>query len=233
MLAMTKILVIGDVHGHLDRMVELIQSDSFDFALQVGDFGAYLPTSNLSAIPEHRRHDLGQFASYYDAQKSIPVPTYFCKGNHEDFELLNRHIENPVLPNLFYVPNGQVLKIQGVCIGFLGGNFSTRWFDKPIPKNCQSQKILGYLRDYEIQAIKAHQSPIDILVTHEPSMAPEFTGDRKYGCEAVHEMIAAVQPKYAFSGHIHKYAQGTLGQTKCVALGAVNYNAPSTYILEI
>ena len=231
---MVKILVIGDVHGHLDRMVELLQSDTFDFALQVGDFGAYLSTSNLSAIPEHRRHDLGQFGQYYEAQKPIPVPTYFCKGNHEDFELLEKYVVNhEVLPNLFYVPNGQVMEIQGVRIGFLGGNFSAKWFDKPVPNKCQSQKILGYLRESEIQILKTNAGPIDILVTHEPSMAPQFSGDRPYGCQAVHDLIAAVQPKFAFSGHIHKYAEGTLGQTKCIALGAVNYNAPPTFTLKL
>src|SRR3989338_9262129 len=114
------------------------------------------------------------------------------------------------------------MEIQGVRIGFLGGNFSAKWFDKPVPNKCQSQKILGYLRESEIQILKTHAGPIDILVTHEPSMAPQFSGDRPYGCQAVHDLIAAVQPKFAFSGHIHKYAEGTLGQTKCIALGAVN-----------
>lgn len=232
---MPKILIIGDVHGNLDHMVELLQSDSFDFALQVGDFGAYLPTSNLSAIPEHRRDDLGDFGKYYKAQKSIPVPTYFCKGNHEDFELLEKHVINrEISPNLFYVPNGQVLEIQGVRIGFLGGNFSSKWFDRPMPnKGSQSQKILGYLRKSEIQRLTNYTGSIDILITHEPSLAPKFTGDRKYGCQVVHDLIATVQPKFAFSGHIHKYAEGTLGQTKCIALGAINYNDKSVYTLTI
>lgn len=78
---------------------------------------------------------MGDFGKYYKTQKSIPVPTYFCKGNHEDFEFLENHVGNrEVLPNLFYVPNGQVHEIQRVNIGFLGANFSSRWFDRPVPK---------------------------------------------------------------------------------------------------
>ena len=230
---MPNILVFGDVHGHLDTMIKAIDQGT-DFVLQVGDFGAYLPTSNLSALPPHRRTDLGQFSEYFESQKSFPVPTYFCKGNHEDFDLLAKY-ENgdAIIPNLYYVPNGKVIEIQGVRIGFLGGNFSSRWFDQPIPNKCQSQKILGYLRKSEIDLLKAYVGKIDILVTHEPSFAPQFTGNRKYGCAAIQDLIETVQPAFAFSGHIHKYAEGSVGRTKCIALGAVNYQGRSVYQLSI
>ncbi|HBF11853.1 MAG TPA: hypothetical protein DDW49_00435 [Deltaproteobacteria bacterium] len=127
---MPKILIFGDVHGHLDTMIGAI-TPGIDFVLQVGDFGAYLPTGNLSALPSHRRTELG------------------------------------------------------------------------------------------------------VLVTHEPSFAPQFTGDRKYGCAAIHDLIETIQPTFAFSGHIHKYAEGTIGRTKCIALGAVHYQGRSGYELEI
>lgn len=223
---MNRIAVFGDVHGHLDKMIEMMNVDEIDFAIQVGDFGAYLPTSNLSAIPKHHRNDLGQFGEYFKVQKPFPVPTYFCKGNHEDFELLARYeTKREVLPNLFYVSNGLVLEIQGLHIAFLGGNFSSKWFNKSVPNKCQSQKILGYLRQKEINEIKSHRGNIDILITHEPSFGPQFRGDQKYGCQAIHDLIENIQPTYAFSGHIHKYAEGTVGRTKCIALGAVNYNS--------
>jgi len=81
-----------------------------------------------------------------------------------------------IVPNLHYMPNGKVIEVQGVRIEFLGGNFSSRWFNQPIPNKCQSQKILAYLR---------------------------------------------------------KYAEGTVGRTKCIALGAVNYQGQSDYQLSI
>ena len=48
---MPKILVLGDTHGHPDKMIEAMQAEQIDFSLQVGDFGAYLPTGNLSELP--------------------------------------------------------------------------------------------------------------------------------------------------------------------------------------
>ena len=53
---MNRIAVFGDVHGHLDKMIEMMKADEIDFALQAGDFGAYLPTSNfVRAVWRDRR----------------------------------------------------------------------------------------------------------------------------------------------------------------------------------
>lgn len=231
---MPRIIVTGDVHGHLDKLVETISSEQIDFALQVGDFGIYLSTGNLSAIPSHRREDLGQFEVYFKTQKAFPIPTYFCKGNHEDFEFLaNYKSQDQVLPNLFYMMNGSVVEIQGVKIAFLGGNFSPKWFERPHARKYQNQKVLGYLRKDEVEVIKNSPEKIDILVTHEPSFAPQFTGNKKYGCQVIQDLIMAIQPTYAFSGHIHKYAEGMIGRTKCIALGAIQYQATSSYLLSL
>ncbi len=53
---MPKILIFGDVHGHLDTMIGAITPGT-DFVLQVGDFGTYLSTGNLSALPPHRSEE--------------------------------------------------------------------------------------------------------------------------------------------------------------------------------
>lgn len=228
---MPKILITGDVHGHLDTMVSALET-GYDFALQVGDLGVFLPTSNLSIIPEHHRSNLGKFAEYFKERKSLPLPVYFCKGNHEDFEFLGDHeVNNEILPNLFYVPNGNVKNINGIQVAFLGGNFSSKWFERPTPKHCQNLKVFGYLRKNEVDEIIKYPGKIDILITHEPSLALQFNNNRKYGCEVIQNLIEAIQPSYAFSGHIHKYAEGTISKTKCIALGAMNYNDRSTYEL--
>ena len=237
---MPKISIIGDTHGYLDKMIANITSDT-DFVLQVGDFGVYLKDSNLSSIPEHRREQLGQFNKYFEARKSFPVPVYFCKGNHEDFEFLQKYeSKNEILKNLFYVTNGSVMDIQGVVVAFLGGNFSPKWFEKETPnfnpKHSQNHKIFGYLRKAEIDTILNYPGKIDILITHEPSFGPEFqvqSNPRPYGCQAIQDLIEEIQPDYAFSGHIHKFAEGQIGKTKCVALGAVNYEAQSVWELFI
>lgn len=233
---MPKITIIGDTHGYLDMMIAAIAPDT-DFAIQVGDFGVYLKDSNLSSIPEQRRDHLGQFNEYFEDKKSFPVPIYFCKGNHEDFEFLQKYeTQNEILKNLFYVKNGSVLDLQGVVVAFLGGNFSPRWFEKEIPalnpKHSQNHKVFGYFRKAEIDAILNYRGKIDVLITHEPSFGPNF-GDRPYGCQAIQNLIEELQPTYAFSGHIHKFAEGRIGKTKCVALGAVHYPPQSVYHLVV
>lgn len=70
---MPTIQIIGDVHGHLDQMIEAIDSKT-DLVLQVGDLGVILPASNLSNIPRKYRNDLGQFAEYFETKKPFPAP---------------------------------------------------------------------------------------------------------------------------------------------------------------
>ncbi|MBI2337529.1 MAG: metallophosphoesterase [Deltaproteobacteria bacterium] len=225
---MTKVTIIGDTHGHLDKLIEAIPTDT-DFVLQVGDFGIFLDDSNLNAIPKRFHSSLGQFQEYYSEKKGFPVPVYFCKGNHEDFLFLtNYNQDKPILPNLYYVPNGTVLTIQGVTVGFFGGNYSPKWFERDVPANMQSQKILGYFNQTEIKTLRKSETVVDILITHEPCQALDFGSDR-YGCEPIQKLIEELQPTYAFSGHIHKYAEGTIGRTKCVGLGAINYQGRSTF----
>lgn len=229
---MTKISIIGDTHGHLDKLIETISSDA-DFVLQVGDFGVYLNTSNLSSIPKRFHNNLGQFQEYFNEKKGFPMPVYFCKGNHEDFLFLKNYDQDrPILPNLFYVPNGTILTIQGITVGFFGGNYSLKWFERETPKHIQSQKVLGYFKKSEIDSFLNHDRPLDILITHEPCEALDFGSDR-YGCEPIQRLIEELQPLYAFSGHIHKYAEGTVGKTKCIGLGAVHYREQSSYEITL
>lgn len=233
---MPKITIMGDVHGHFDLMITAIKNEQPDFVLQVGDMGIYLQTSNLSALPKKFHSDLGNFEEYFKNQTGLPCPVYFCKGNHEDFEFLMKHEKNSMLlPNLFYIPNGQIVTVQGVRIAFLGGNFSKKWFEKPVPKFFQTQKALGYIRKSEIDAIIEgfHNTNIDVLITHEPPTGLSFSGPRTFGCDCIRELIEHIQPAWAFSGHIHKYGESTIGKTMCVCLGALQYKDRSVYTIIV
>lgn len=46
---MPKILIFGDVHGHLDTMIGAITPGT-DFVLQVGDFGASVLAPRLERL---------------------------------------------------------------------------------------------------------------------------------------------------------------------------------------
>jgi Icc-related predicted phosphoesterase len=74
-------LVIGDVHGRLDKLKLLlskIDSEGFEYdrIIQVGDFGWFR---------DERTEDLMEFCS------SLEVPFYWIDGNHEDHQGLETH----------------------------------------------------------------------------------------------------------------------------------------------
>ena len=79
---MTRIIIAGDLHGHLDLLYQKAQAHSPDYIIQLGDFGAYPdPTKADSAAQKHGLPP--DFPLYLSGQKNIPINTYFIKGNHE------------------------------------------------------------------------------------------------------------------------------------------------------
>jgi predicted phosphodiesterase len=107
--------VAGDIHGALDRMYgdilafEAALSVRFDWVLHVGDFGVWPDASRIDGAT--RRHE-GDFPAWAAERRSAPRPTVFIKGNHEDFVWLDAQPSAEVLPDLFYLRNGQVQELR-------------------------------------------------------------------------------------------------------------------------
>jgi hypothetical protein len=57
----------------------------------------------------------------------------------------------------------------------------------------------------------------DVLVSHEAPFNPQMGWS---GHPVVRGVVERVRPAWCFSGHWHHFARGTVGATRCVALGA-------------
>ena len=211
---------IGDVHGRvfnaiaLAAMYQTVTGTRFDLLIQLGDMGAF-PNENrmdksagthLTLDPSEgdfrrllqaggRRAELlrkmrGEFAS------SI----YFLRGNHEDFDYLNRlPLEGslrtaPVDPfdlNRF-LPDGSVLQFGDAAIAFLGGIETAVPDDRTIDE--QAYKSL----------VDLGVGKIDILATHEPpyGIAVGFRGGIQ-GSQMITKLLEHTQPDIHVSGHLH------------------------------
>lgn len=143
---------LGDVHGDygcVARVGRNIQATADASALiQVGDFGYY----------PHLLHQL--------IGLTFAIPTYFIRGNHDDHDTLLKLVEvTEVYPNLFYVPDGTLLELDGKKIAFLGGAASVdkalrirkgwHWSEKENISTLPIQNLWG-------------EEGVDILVTHCP-----------------------------------------------------------------
>jgi predicted phosphodiesterase len=154
---MSKILLLGDAHGQFSELIHLQKEAiaanlGIDFCVQVGDFGYYercFETLNKMNI------------------KKFPIKTYTIDGNHECHSWLKEqnHKEWEEKHNLFYMPRGSVLEIDGNVICFLGGSLNV---DRA-QEGSINKRTTNYILDLDIHEAleKFLKYPvIDLMVTH-------------------------------------------------------------------
>jgi predicted phosphodiesterase len=173
---------VGDVHGRLDRLAELVAGfeahlgTPFDLLLQVGDLGAW-PDHDKVDKATRRHGDAGDFAAWRRDGRAWPRPGLFIKGNHEDFDFLARHAGAEVLPGLRHLPGAGVFEVGGLRIGGIGGNFSPSDWPREA-RNLRDRARRHYTHD-EVGRLALQR--FDVLLTHDaPADAPLRTRQRGY-----------------------------------------------------
>ena len=188
------ILILSDSHGHLG-MRDFIRKADVDFVLHCGDLSLY---------------------------SEMEKPTYFIKGNHEDYNLLEAMTNGTLeFKNLRYIKNGEIISLSKgkeiiKILGF-GGNYSPKFYFAD--KLYHDRRRHFTEKDFN-NAIK--HKHIDILLTHE---VPKGLHKIKLGIyeedlgnEVINKLIEETKPKFAFSGHYHRYNEMYIGDTRCIGL---------------
>lgn len=143
------VVFLGDVHGNFITIRELDRnfSGNINAIIQVGDFG-YNPRNEM--------------------WHKIDTPVYWIDGNHEWYDWLRPYMDHDgpieVFPNLFYVPRGTVLEIDGKRIGCLGGAASVDAKWRQLGVNYFHDEILT---ESQAQPLFTAEN-LDYLVTHTP-----------------------------------------------------------------
>ena len=207
---MSRVMVLGDIHGHFDRVNHLIQRERPDIVLQCGDFG-YWPQ-----LGEAEWQKLDTSATRF----------YFCDGNIDDIvslQALSQARRQPVeiSPGVFYMPRGSTLTLPDSRRAlFIGGAMSrdkhqrspgVDWF--PEEQLCD-QDLCG-LPAPPVDIVISHTCPAEFTVSHfKVNTAEEEDISRQY--------LSAVLNRYApplwFFGHWHLRAEGIFLQTRWHAL---------------
>lgn len=155
------LVCIGDIHGNMrvlsglvDAVAEVNDGNNNLACIQVGDLG--VTKSDLVYLQKH----------------PLKRPVYFVDGNHEHFELFYDSKDvTEIAPNLFYVPRGTVMQLDGRTVAFLGGASS---IDKAHRLKSgwhwdAREDILLEERDRLFDNLTALGNPkVDLLVTHIP-----------------------------------------------------------------
>jgi len=183
-----KILVIGDLHGDIDGLLETINAGIYKAVLCVGDLGIYTNKKNAEEYIK------GTFVFLEDIP-TLPIPVYSIKGNHDDYDLF----ESPELnkKNIFYLKQGEILKIDNLVITGIGGIYSS----KQSPDSYEGISKPKFLKESEIKSLIGTEEKIDILLTHEA--ASNMCVKIKEGNSLLNGLVEKLQPKYYIYGHHH------------------------------
>lgn len=225
--------VFGDIHGRIALMytIALLWQRSSGIRLtgllQVGDMGAFPDLSRLDASTKrHAERDPDELGfqafihptaegSYYLNRDESP-PTYFIKGNHEDFDYLDTFTSvSPIDPwgKIWFIPDGQtqvtISPENGqIKIGGLGGISPGNEDRKRGRENRKKYRRSKHNSDSDpryfsptlIQAAKDQLRQTDVLLTHAGPRSPELP----MGSPLLEDLAEAVKPKVHLFGHHHQ-----------------------------
>jgi len=192
-------LVLGDAHAsdpeNREALLAAYRDSGADRALHVGDL-------------EH-----------YD----LPVPTWFVAGNNEDFdaiegmrgnETLDRWTDESTAPANATLLASTADEVEGLRVAGLSGNYAPTQYEKS-REELSGARRRHFVRE-DVERAKRLEE-VDVLLAHEAPRA--LLGG--LGCEQIDEVIEAVGPDLCLTGHHHRHAEGTLGETRLVGLAPV------------
>lgn len=191
---MTRLLVVGDLHGKIGSLFRLLdESGPFDGLLCVGDWG-----------------DPGQIAADQWEALLARLPVLSVFGNHDDLA---------VLPELRNISDGSaVLLAQGerrIFCGLSVAGVSGIW--------AKSHRLPHYITDEDVAwwaAQLAAGPPVDVLLTHgcPLGVADRTPFGRPGGQRCFLDLLKSVHPRIYLCGHLHVAQQRDLTDPPCTVL---------------
>jgi predicted phosphohydrolase len=171
---------------------------------------------------------VGDVADADGRYEPFPAPLYWIKGNNENFDT----IAAGVFPdNLHYIPNGELVEIDGLRVAGLGGTHAPTMYevaaaDLPHPRKRtpkateQSDKRRHFVRE-EVERCKA-MANVDIFLSHEAPRPFRAPRGNDAGKTQVNEVLTAMKPRLHLFGHHHRFAEATVAGVPSVCLDLVS-----------
>ncbi|MCP3103645.1 metallophosphoesterase [Myxococcus sp. K15C18031901] len=223
---------VGDVHGHMDRMVRELQAwtrharRELAFVLQVGDFEPHRSEADLATMSAPARYkQLGDFAAYHQQRRRFPWPVYFIGGNHEPYGYLDTAPEGfELTTNCHYLGRVRALDLGGVRVVGLSGIHDEAAFTRRRPPLSRlgsvSNRDFTFFTEEDVErAMEAGSA--DVLLLHDwPSGViaakdgAAFQGRRRspspedVGNPYARLLVDALRPRLVLCGHLHRPYRG-------------------------
>jgi Icc-related predicted phosphoesterase len=199
---------LGDIHGDFDGVRNIMRRHpEIPFWICVGDL----------ADDEGRYH-------------AVEAPLYWIKGNNENFDA----IASGDLPGtLRFLPNGQLVEIDGLRVAGLGGTFAPTWYEtsaanlphpaKGTPRaTAQADKRRHFVKE-EVERCQQLQD-VDVFLSHEAPRPYRVHGGRgpDAGKTPINEVLSALRPRLHLFGHHHEFSEQVRQQVPSIGLDLVS-----------
>ncbi len=203
--------VFGDVHGALDALYWSVARYEAKYGvevvavLQAGDMGVWPDPSHIDwATGKRSAEDPTELgvAPYVSGGKRATHPTWFVRGNHEDFEFLmekrNRCIDPYGMIHFIFAGPATISRGgERLVVAGLGGIESAA--GDRLPHDATRWK---YIAREEVDALSAlGEGGVDVLLTHDGPLAHSAVDRPRAGSKAILELVERLQPRYHFFGH--------------------------------
>lgn len=208
------ILLLGDIHGDvttLRRAIKKAEEVDAVALIQLGDFGLFINSANEE--------------NFNAACKNTKVPVYFIEGNHDDCTRWTSMTEVTRVwedANLFYIPRGTVMEIDGKTLAFMGGAGS---IDKDIRlregwhwdenENISPDEVLRLLDNAAgktIDAFITHCPPNTVIEEHfDPRFKLQFGVGidwHDHNQDVIELLWHKLGTPMIYSGHMHRTVKG-------------------------
>ena len=171
-----QVIFVGDIHGELCRLYDIVEETSDSTIIQVGDFGRGLapsaktigeddPVSGFKMGSE----EMGLYRLNERARKKNNT-IFAIRGNHDDPSYFEEDSEDP-FSNIKFLPDYHVLSLDDInilCVGgavsvdrYLRREYADYWHDecfvfneKKLTKICESVNKIDIVVNYEFLILR-------------------------------------------------------------------------------
>jgi predicted phosphodiesterase len=178
-----KLLIIGDVHGHLNRYYKTIQVSKPDLSIQVGDFGFQ---------KEHVWH-----------QKNLDSAKHKINfGNHDYYPMLDAPYS---LGNHHVDVQNSIFSIRGAfSIDKAYRQEGLDWFREEELNMAEGDAALTAYKEQRPRIVVSHDGPYEVVDRWFIKNHPNWLIGGEYTRKLLQAMFEAHQPEQWFFGHHHE-----------------------------
>lgn len=223
---MFNIHFIGDIEGHLNKLIEVDKTTHADIIIQTGDLGLFKYRSKLQNNPKYKagsaEHKKALTYWHQLKKEKFPKfnhPVYTIPGTNDDFRMRKEDREWAKRYNLHLLPRACVRTFYNgnVKIAFLGGIFSSKRYGLRYKSNGTRED--RFFRGGDIKLL-AKENDVDVMVTHHAMT--DILPHREEGSEIIHTLFDCLKPSLYIHGNHHKSYLANYNGTAIIGLG--NYS---------